>query len=56
MPDTEAPEPASLTDTRAEQIERLEQDANAFKEHDRAIPLDDGEDDEGVGDVTQLVP
>lgn len=48
-----------VTDTsgaRTERVERIEEKAEALKKHDRAIPLDDGEEDEGVGDVTQLVP
>jgi hypothetical protein len=42
-----------------EQVERLEEDADALDRSDRAIPLPDetgGEDDEGVGPVTGVVP
>jgi len=44
-------------DDRETQIERLEDDAEAMDRPDRAIPLpqDDG-DDEGVGEITGLVP
>ena len=56
MPSTDPHTDPSSPDTRAEKVERIEEEADAFKQHDRAIPLDDGEDDEGVGDVTQLVP
>ena len=52
MPDT----PNSETETRAETIERLEDEVEALERADRVIPLDDGEDDEGVGEVTHLVP
>lgn len=41
-----------------DKIDQLEDDAGAMERYDRAIPLPDetGEDDEGVGPVTGLVP
>ncbi|MFN3669090.1 MAG: hypothetical protein ACK4VY_07255 [Brevundimonas sp.] len=50
------PDRASPED-RETQIERLEEKADAMDRPDRAIPLPaDDEDDEGVGEVTGLVP
>lgn len=48
------PAPDDLDD----KVEQLEDDAGAMERYDRAIPLPDesGEDDEGVGPVTGLVP
>lgn len=38
-------------------LDRLEHDAEAMERYDRAIPLPkDAEDDEGVGQITGLVP
>jgi len=53
MTDTDRTSP----DDRETQIEHLEDDAEAMDRPDRAIPLpeDDG-DDEGVGEITGLVP
>ena len=41
-----------------EQLERVEEDAEAMERPDRAIPLPDesGEEDEGVGPTTGVVP
>jgi len=49
MPDTSRPTPTPETETRAEKIERLEDEADALEQPDRVISLDDGEDEEGVG-------
>ena len=41
-----------------QQVERLEEDAEAMDRPDRAIPLPDetGEEEEGVGEITGIVP
>ena len=41
-----------------QQVERVEEDAEAMERPDRAIPLPDesGEEDEGVGPTTGVVP
>jgi hypothetical protein len=41
-----------------EQIEGLEDDAEAMKRSERVIPLPDqsGEEDDGVGEITGIVP
>lgn len=49
------PDPKTPQDD-AEALEHLKEDARAMERPDRAIPLDDGEDEEGVGDLTHLVP
>lgn len=44
-------------DDRETQVERLEEDAEAMDRPDRATPLPtDGEHDEGVGEISGLVP
>lgn len=41
-----------------EQIEQVEEDAGAMERSGRAIPRPDesGEDDEGIGEITGIVP
>lgn len=47
----------TMPDDRETQVERLEEDLEAMDRPDRAIPLpEDGEEDEGVGEITGLVP
>ncbi len=47
----------TTSDDRETQVERLEEDAEAMDRPDRAIPLPtDGENDEGVGEISGLVP
>lgn len=53
---TEAPTPDPEAADEARRLKRIEQEAEAMERPDRAIPLDDGEDEEGVGDLTHLVP
>ena len=52
------PDRTSPSEDIAEQVERVEDDADAMERSDRAIPLPDesGEEDEGVGPVTGVVP
>ncbi|MGV8929547.1 MAG: hypothetical protein ACOH1E_07335 [Brevundimonas sp.] len=53
MTEPDKPTPDSVD----KQAERLKDDADAMKRPDRAIPLaDDDEDDDGVGEITGLVP
>ncbi|WP_374514051.1 hypothetical protein [Brevundimonas sp.] len=58
MTDPERPTPDDPSETMNEQIDQVERDAEAMERYDRAIPLpdEDGEDDEGVGEITGLVP
>ena len=56
MSDTKGKTPENSTGTREQQLEQVEHDAEAMERPDRAIPLDDAEEDVGVGQVTHLVP
>ena len=50
-------DPDRTPEDRETRIERVEEDAEAMDRPDRAIPLPaDDEDDEGVGEITGLVP
>lgn len=55
MTDPESDTPPESLD---EQVEHLEDEAEAMERYDRAIPLphEDGEEDEGVGEITGIVP
>ncbi|NJC41230.1 hypothetical protein GGQ87_001488 [Brevundimonas alba] len=52
MIDTDRRSPEALE----EQAERVEEDADAMDRPDRAIPLPQDGEDEGVGPITTLVP
>lgn len=58
MTDPERNTPDPSPETRDEQVEQVGDDAEAMERHDRAIPLPDesGEEDEGVGEITGIVP
>lgn len=58
MTDTERNTPDTPSESRDEQVEQIEDDAEAMERFDRAIPLpdEDGEEDEGVGEITGIVP
>lgn len=58
MTDTERNTSDTPSESRDEQVERVEDDAEAMERHGRAIPLPDesGEEDEGVGEITGIVP
>lgn len=58
MTDTERNTPDTPSESRDEQVEQIEDDAEAMERYDRAIPLphEDGEEDEGVGEITGIVP
>ena len=58
MTDTERNTPDTPSKSRDEQVEQIEDDAEAMERFDRAIPLpdEDGEEDEGVGEITGIVP
>lgn len=58
MTDPKLPTPDDASVTRDEQVDQVERDAEAMERYDRAIPLPDkeGEQDEGVGEITGLVP
>jgi hypothetical protein len=58
MTDPEHHTPDASPDTLDEQVEQVGDDADAMERSDRAIPLPDesGEEDEGVGEVTGIVP
>lgn len=58
MTDPERDTPDASPETLDEQVEQVEHDAEAMERYDRAIPLPDkdGEEDEGVGEITGLVP
>lgn len=50
--------PDALSERPDEQLEQVRDNAEAMERHDRAIALPDesGEDDEGVGEITGIVP
>lgn len=58
MTHTERNTPETPSETLDEQVEQVGDDAEAMERSDRAIPLPDesGEEDEGVGEITGLVP
>lgn len=58
MTDPEQPARDASSETLNQEVEHLEDDAEAMERYDRAIPLphEDGEEDEGVGEITGLVP
>jgi len=58
MTDRESNTPDAAPETRDERIDRVEEDAEAMERRDRAIPLpdEDGEEEEGVGQITGIVP
>ena len=58
MTDTERNPPDTPSESLDEQVEQMEDDAEAMERFDRAIPLPDesGEEDEGVGEITGIVP
>ena len=58
MTDPERNTPDASSETLGEQVEQVEDDAEAMERSDRAIPLPDqsGEEDEGVGEITGIVP
>lgn len=58
MTDPERNTPETSSETLDEQVEQVGDDAEAMERHDRAIPLPDesGEEDEGVGEITGIVP
>ncbi len=58
MTDPERNTPDSSPESLDQQVEQIEDDAEAMERSDRAIPLPDesGEDDEGVGEITGIVP
>lgn len=55
---TEPEKPDTASESLDEQIDRMEDDAEAMERYDRAIPLLDesGEEEEGVGQITGIVP
>lgn len=58
MTDAQRPTPEAPSEPLDERLERVEEDAEAMERPDRAIPLPDqsGEGDEGVGEITGLMP
>lgn len=58
MTDPDRNTPDASSETRDEQVEQVGDDAGAMERYDRAIPLPDesGEEDEGVGEITGIVP
>jgi hypothetical protein len=58
MTDPHPKTPETPGETRDEQVDRVEDDAGAMERYDRAIPLpnESGEEDEGVGEITGIVP
>ncbi len=58
MNDPQPTTPDAASDVLDEQVDRVGDDAEAMERHDRAIPLPDesGEEDEGVGEITGIVP
>lgn len=58
MTNPERNTPDTPSESLEEQVERVEGDAGAMERPDRAIPLPDesGEEDEGVGEITGIVP
>ena len=58
MTHTERNTPETRSETLDEQVEQVGDDAEAMERSDRAIPLPDesGEEDEGLGEITGLVP
>ena len=58
MTDPERNTPDAPSETRDEQVEQIGDYAEAMERSDRAIPLPDesGEEDEGVGEITGIVP
>ncbi|MBW8304679.1 MAG: hypothetical protein K0M78_12240 [Brevundimonas sp.] len=58
MTNPERNTPDTPSESLVEQVERVEDDAGAMERPDRTIPLPDesGEEDEGVGEITGIVP
>lgn len=58
MTDPQRNTPETPSESLDEQVERVEDDAEAMERSDRVIPLPDqsGEEDEGVGEITGIVP
>ena len=58
MTDRERNTPDAAPESRDQQVERVGEEAEAMERYDRAIPLPDkaGEEDEGVGQITGIVP
>ena len=58
MTDPERNTPDASPESRDEQVERVAEEAQAMERSDRAIPLTDGsgEEDDGVGQITGIVP
>ncbi len=58
MNDPERNTPDAASEVLDAQVDRVSDDAEAMDRSDRAIPLPDesGEEDEGVGEITGLVP
>ena len=58
MPDPERNTPETPSESLDEQVEQVGDDVEAMERSDRAIPLPDetGEEDEGVGEITGIVP
>lgn len=58
MTDPEPKTPDTPPESLDQQVEHLKDDAEAMERSDRAIPLpdEDGEEDEGVGEITGIAP
>lgn len=58
MIDRERNTPDASSETLDKQVDQVGDDAEAMERSDRAIPLPDesGEEDEGVGEITGIVP
>lgn len=58
MNDPERNTPDTSPETLDEQVEQVRDDAEAMERYDREIPLpgESGEEDEGVGEITGIVP
>lgn len=58
MTDPERNTPDASPETLDEQVEQVTDDAEAMERYDREIPMpnESGEEDEGVGEITGIVP